>query len=111
MHSQLSCFLLVSLLVAAAQRDPAPPPLTVGDAAGKLKPCPPQAWQKLPRVRAEVAEGGGIARYEGVALAEVLKFAGVPFAKHPRGERVAQYVLVEGADGYRATLALAEVDP
>jgi DMSO/TMAO reductase YedYZ molybdopterin-dependent catalytic subunit len=40
----------------------------------------------------------------------VLRFAGVSFAEHPRG-RAASYILVEGGDGYRAVLALAEVDP
>ena len=90
---------------------PAAAPLTVGDEAGKLRPCPAKAWEALPRRKVEVKEGGGTARYEGVPLHELLRFAGVPFGKHPRGERTAEYVLVEAADGYRAVLALAEVDP
>src|SRR5439155_525033 len=55
--------------------------------------------------------GGKTIRYEGVLLAEVLRFGGVPFGKHPRGERTAEFVLVEAVDGYRTVLALAEVDP
>lgn len=98
-------------LPRAGEPVPAMAPLTVGDEAGKLKPCPPRAWQGLPRRTVEVKEEGRTARYEGVPLHEVLRFAGVPFGKHPRGERIAAYVLVEAADGYRAVLALAEVDP
>jgi DMSO/TMAO reductase YedYZ molybdopterin-dependent catalytic subunit len=44
-------------------------------------------------------------------MAEVLRFAGVPFDGHLRGPRVANYVLIEAADGYRAVFSLAEIDP
>jgi DMSO/TMAO reductase YedYZ molybdopterin-dependent catalytic subunit len=65
----------------------------------------------LPRRTVAVKERAGTARYEGVLLADVLRRAGVPLGGHLRGPRVAQYVLVEAADGYRAVFALAEVDP
>jgi DMSO/TMAO reductase YedYZ molybdopterin-dependent catalytic subunit len=96
----------LAFLPAWAAEDPAPGTLRVGDEAGKLTALPAREWAKLPREKVE-AKG---ATYEGVTLAEVLRFAGVSFAEHPRS-RAASYVLVEGGDGYRAVLALAEVDP
>jgi DMSO/TMAO reductase YedYZ molybdopterin-dependent catalytic subunit len=83
----------------------------VSDRAGKLVPLSAQEWAKLPRSKVEVKGKDDVtARYEGVSLAEVLRVAGVSFDEHPRG-RAAAYVVVEGSDGYRAVLALAEVDP
>lgn len=114
----LLCLALSVLTLVPADRlradEPkaATPSLVVGNAEGKRRPCPPKAWQALPRRTVEIKETGGKAvRYEGVLLAEVLRFGGVPFGKHPRGERTAAFVLVEAADGYRTVLALAEVYP
>jgi DMSO/TMAO reductase YedYZ molybdopterin-dependent catalytic subunit len=98
--------LLASLASRADDRD-ASASLQVGNGAGKLVALTAKEWGKLPRKKVEI-KGKGV--YEGVALAEVLRFAGASFEKHPR-ERAAAYVLVEGSDGYRAVLALAEVDP
>jgi len=86
--------------------------LMVGNEAGKFTPCPPTEWAKLPRHKVQAKDrDGGAATYEGVSLVDLLRFGGTPFGEHLRGQRVAAFVLVEGADGYRATLALAEVDP
>jgi DMSO/TMAO reductase YedYZ molybdopterin-dependent catalytic subunit len=48
--------------------------------------------------------------YQGVALAEILKRAGVPQGAALRGPALAMYVRAEGADGYAAVFALAELD-
>lgn len=95
-------------LPGKAGEDPAPDTLQIGDEGGKLTSLTAKEWVKLPREKVEVK--GKAAAYEGVSLAEVLRFAGVSFDKHPR-DRAASYILVEGGDGYRAVLALAEVDP
>jgi len=50
-------------------------------------------------------------RFEGVALFDVLKKAGLPTGKDLRGKAVAFYLVVEAADGYRAVFALPELDP
>jgi DMSO/TMAO reductase YedYZ molybdopterin-dependent catalytic subunit len=93
-------------------RDAKPSVLTVGNEAGKLTPCPAAEWARLPRHKVQVKErDGGAATYEGVSLVDLLRFGGTPFGEHLKGKRVAAFVLVEAADGYRATLALAEVDP
>jgi hypothetical protein len=54
---------------------------------------------------------GKESRYEGVAVFEILKKAGVPAGKELRGKAVSLYLVVEGSDGYRAVFALAEFDP
>ena len=41
----------------------------------------------------------------------MLEKAGVPFGETLRGKRLASCLLVEGADGYRAVIALPELDP
>jgi len=50
-------------------------------------------------------------RFEGVALFDVLKKAGLPTGNELRGKAVALYLVVEAADGYRAVFALPELDP
>jgi DMSO/TMAO reductase YedYZ molybdopterin-dependent catalytic subunit len=49
-------------------------------------------------------------KYEGVALEEILRKAGVPQGDALRGSAMATYVLAEAADGYRVVFSLAELD-
>jgi DMSO/TMAO reductase YedYZ molybdopterin-dependent catalytic subunit len=108
---QTACLFVVACLSAGAGETTGPSRLEVRGEAGKAVSPSAKEWAKLPRVKVEVkGKGGKVAAYEGVSLAEVLKLAGISFAEHPRG-RASAYVLVEGADGYRAVLALAEIDP
>lgn len=67
---------------------------------------------KLPHrtVRAK-DHGGKESSYEGVAIVEILRLAGVPFGEGLRGKNLSLYLLVEAADGYRAVFALPELDP
>ena len=48
--------------------------------------------------------------YEGVAVQELLRRAGVPQKEKLRGPAMAMYVLAEASDGYRVVYALAELD-
>jgi len=48
--------------------------------------------------------------YEGVAVQELLRRAGVPHNEKLRGAAMAMYVLAEASDGYRVVYALAELD-
>jgi DMSO/TMAO reductase YedYZ molybdopterin-dependent catalytic subunit len=50
-------------------------------------------------------------KYEGVALEEILRTAGVPQGEALRGPAMATYVLAEAADSYRVVFSLAELDP
>jgi hypothetical protein len=48
--------------------------------------------------------------YEGVAVQELLRRAGVPQNEKLRGSAMATYVLAEAADGYAVVYSLAELD-
>jgi DMSO/TMAO reductase YedYZ molybdopterin-dependent catalytic subunit len=66
----------------------------------------------MPREHVEVTEQDGAkTTYEGVALQEVLKKAGIPFGREMRGKALAGYVLAEGKDGYAVVFSLGELDP
>jgi len=66
----------------------------------------------LPRktLRVSNQHSGKQETYEGVALAELFKRAGVPQGEQLRGPDLAAYVRAEGADGYVVTFGLAELD-
>jgi len=49
--------------------------------------------------------------YSGVPLMDLLAKQGVPHGHDLRGKALSQYVVATGSDGYKAVLALAEVDP
>lgn len=49
--------------------------------------------------------------YEGVAVVELLRRAGVPLGMQLRGAKLKLYVLVEARDGYQVLFALPEFDP
>ena len=48
--------------------------------------------------------------YEGVAVQELLRRAGVPQNEKLRGAAMASYVLAEASDGYAVLYSLAELD-
>jgi hypothetical protein len=49
--------------------------------------------------------------YTGVPLIDLLASLSVPHGKDLHGKGLADYVVATGSDGYKAVLALAEVDP
>lgn len=49
--------------------------------------------------------------YSGVRLSDLLAKIGAPLGNDPRGKALANYVVATGSDGYKAVLALGEVDP
>jgi hypothetical protein len=68
--------------------------------------------ETLPRQTLQVRDHDGRESvFEGVALVELLQRAGVPLGKDLRGDRMAVYVVVGAADGYRVVFALPEIDP
>lgn len=67
---------------------------------------------KLPRQTVSAKDHDGkTATFEGVALVEVLRLAGVEFGEKLRGKSLALFLVVDAADGYRAVFALPELDP
>jgi len=65
----------------------------------------------LPHVKVTTTKAGTSTVFEGVALEAALEKAGVQFGESLRGKRLASCLLVEAADGYRAVIALPEIDP
>ena len=66
----------------------------------------------MPREQADVTEQDGVkTTYEGVALQDILKKAGIPFGRQMRGKALAGYVLAEAKDGYAVAFSLGELDP
>jgi hypothetical protein len=102
-NSPLSSLLLTTILLTAlapAQQ------LTVQTETGKTVLSRADI-ETLPR--AKVATGS--AAFEGVALKDLLEKGGVALGEAIKGKRLASCLVVEAADGYRAVIALPEIDP
>src|SRR5277367_5626489 len=67
--------------------------------------------EALPHTKVTTGASDTPATFEGVALEAVLEKAGVAFGDTMKGKRLASYLLVEAADGYRVVFALPELDP
>jgi hypothetical protein len=65
---------------------------------------------RLPRLEVRATAHGTTSTFGGVALSDVLRLAGVAIDS-VRGRRVADYVVVAAADGYRAVFSLGELAP
>ena len=67
---------------------------------------------RLPRTSVHTkGHDGEDVEFSGVALAEVLRRAGVPTGAELKGAALAEYVMVSAMDGYRAVFALPELSP
>jgi len=82
--------------------------LIVENGTGKQTQLTRADLEALPHVKVTT---GASATFEGVALGALLAKAGVGFGETLRGKRLASCLLVEAADGYRAVIALPELDP
>ncbi|MFY9528568.1 MAG: molybdopterin-dependent oxidoreductase [Candidatus Acidiferrales bacterium] len=69
--------------------------------------------KKMPRKTLQLTNphSGKNEAYEGVALDDLLRAAGVPLGDKLRGPAMATYVLARAEDGYRVVFSLAELDP
>lgn len=86
--------------------------LTVGGEVEKPLKLSAAELAKLPRTTVRARDHSGAdSTFEGVALVEFLKLAGVPLGEKLRGKVVSNYVIVGAADGYRAVFAIPELDP
>jgi hypothetical protein len=85
--------------------------LTIQPETGKQIVLARADIEALPRVKATTTAGGSSTSYEGVSLKTLLEKTGVAFGETMRGKRLASCLLVEAADGYRAVIALPEMDP
>ena len=86
--------------------------LTVGGEVEKPLKLSVADIAKLPRTTVRAKDHSGAeSTFEGVALFEVLKLAGVTLGEKLRGKAVSNYLIVDAADGYRAVFAIPELDP
>jgi hypothetical protein len=86
--------------------------LTVQTGSGKQVVLNRIDLEGLPHIKVTASEhSSGPVNFEGVALKSVLEKAGVAFGESMKGKRLTNCLLVEAADGYRAVIALPELDP
>ena len=71
----------------------------------------PARMAALPRIKIQATAHGQTSSFEGIALFEILKAAGVHFGEQMRGKDMRLFLLVQAADGYQAIFALPELDP
>ncbi|MBI5940884.1 MAG: molybdopterin-dependent oxidoreductase [Caulobacterales bacterium] len=82
--------------------------LTVTNAEGRVTTFTPEALAALPQAEAKL---GSKAVYVGASLSAILREAGVPQGPRLHGKPMQAFIVVTGADGYRAVLSIAETDP
>lgn len=85
--------------------------LTVQTGAAKQTLLTRAEIEALPHVKITTTTSGSATTFEGIALRALLEKAGVGFGETMRGKKLASYLLVEAADGYRVVIALPELDP
>ena len=85
--------------------------IVVTNLSGAATTLSPAQLDDLPQGEATLHEGAKAAPYEGATLTSILREAGVPVGPRAHGAPMRAYVVVRGADGYKATLSLAETDP
>jgi hypothetical protein len=103
----LSAVLVLTLLGALARSQQ----LTVQTGSGKPTVLTRADLEALPHVKVTTSKADTPTVFEGIPLEAVLEKAGVQFGETLRGKRLASCLLVEAADGYRAVIALPEIDP
>jgi hypothetical protein len=84
--------------------------LTVQTESGKQAVFGRSDIEALPRVKVRTAGSSAPVTFEGVLLRAVLEKAGVQLGETLKGKRMASYLLVGAADGYRVVIALPEID-
>jgi len=88
-----------------------PPAISIDGGNGHTATLTVAELAALPQQTIKAIEHGTSVTFEGVPLSEVLAKVQAPVGEELRGKALADYLLVEAADGYRAVFALAELDP
>ena len=82
------------------------------EVGGKVTEMSAADIARLPRREVSGSDHEGKeSTFSGVEMREILLRAGAKMGADIRGVRLAEYLLVEAADGYRAVYAIAELDP
>jgi hypothetical protein len=106
-----SCFTRISLAIALCASIAQAQSITVQAEGGKPVVLTRADLESLPHHKITTASGDKPAIYDGVALKDVLQKAEVDLGESLKGKRLASYLLVEAADGYKVVIALPELDP
>lgn len=85
--------------------------LTVRRADGSERRLSPTELATLPRTEFEAADHGVVTSFTGVELRALLKLAAAGPTDSLRGPLLRRVIVFVGADGYTATIALADLDP
>ena len=85
--------------------------LTVKRVDGSKRRLTGTELASLPRTAVEVSDHGVSTRFEGVELRAVLRLADAGPTDSLRGPMLRRVVVLLAADGYAATIALADLDP
>jgi hypothetical protein len=86
--------------------------ITVDVEGGKTLKMKAADLAKLPRKEFKAKDHDGVeAVYSGYELREILAPAGAKLGKDLRGPAVAQFLIVEAADGYHAVYSITDLDP
>src|SRR3984893_18706372 len=86
--------------------------LTVQTDSGKQVVLSRADLEALPHVKVTASEhSSGPVNFEGVTLKSVLEKTGGAFGESMKGKKLTNCLLLEAADGYRAVIALPELDP
>jgi hypothetical protein len=103
-------FALILALILYAARARAQQ-LVVQNEAGKTSVLTRADIEALPHVKVTARLSNTTATFDAVALSVILEKAEIGFGDTLKGKRLASCLLVEAADGYRAVIALPEIDP
>jgi DMSO/TMAO reductase YedYZ molybdopterin-dependent catalytic subunit len=104
--------LMLAAAISSAQTEPAPAAgIRVSGEVSHPLTLQMADLAAIPHHSVSVSGKHGAARYQGVAVVDLLRRAGAPLGAQLRGPKMRLYVLVKGRDGYAAVFALAEFDP
>jgi DMSO/TMAO reductase YedYZ molybdopterin-dependent catalytic subunit len=106
--------ILVAAMAATGQQPAAVQQATlmVRTVGGQTLTLGAQDFAKLPQVKVSAKDHEGENHeYAGVKLRDILTQAGMATGNDLRGKEMADYVVVDAADGYRVVFSLAELDP
>jgi hypothetical protein len=109
MKKRLFFFLLIAVMLDAALGQCQQ--LVIQTEPGKQTVLTRADIEALPHRKVSTGASDSPITFEGVAVGTALEKAGIGLGESLRGKRLASCLLVEGADGYRAVIALPEIDP
>jgi DMSO/TMAO reductase YedYZ molybdopterin-dependent catalytic subunit len=103
--------MLTLLMVGILAQAPADSSIKISGTVGHAATLTAADLSAMPQKSVTASSHDQKATCTGVPLRDILTKAGVPAGADVRGPLLAAYVVVTGADGYRAVFALAELDP